>query len=606
MDSLILVNQAFEKVLLENVDAAAKSKTDVKIIHNPISETTPFKKRAKNFNIAYVSRFHADKNPALMVQILAQLVKADSRYKIFMAGRIQDKQLYHYCMDLIDKLGLKNNFVYEGIIEDIPAWLQDKSMILSTSIVEAHPVGISEAMMMGLKPIIHNSFGDLDKIFGSKFMFNTADEAVKLMLSDDFNSEEYRNLVISKYGESVVLPQIKELINNILEGKKDKPLSSAAAAQTDKPFVSVCIPTYNRAKYIKQAVESALKQNYENFEVVVVDDGSTDDTKEALAEIKNGRLKYYAKEHSGAPATRNLAIENARGEYILWLDSDDTLSPDTLALYMKALRENPDADVFYGNIVITDENLKPHQLIKYADWQNRNNELLNKFVEENPIPNPGVLIKKSLYEKYGRYDLAYRRAHDYEWFSRICSAAKFKHVDAVSAYWRWHNSNMSSGTVKIDYSFEASLIKKMVDMYGIEKLFSNLALQGKSRNEFLAEAYIKLSARFKALNDETEAKKYLSLYNSVKPSEAVKLYTGAKPMANENKKGKILFVAHNFPPYWFAGVENYAYCMAKELQNKGFEVDALYPKIFNDFRSTRLYESSYDGIRTFILKLILV
>lgn len=601
LDALVLVNQAFEKVLLENADPAAKSKTRVHVIHNPISETTPFKKRKKNYNIAYVSRFHADKNPTLMIQILAQLVKSDPNYKIFMVGRIQDKQLYHYCMDLVEKLGLKNNFAYEGVVEDIPAWLQNKSMILSTSIVEAHPVGISEAMMMGLKPVIHNSFGDLDKIFGPKFIFNTADEAVKQILSEDFNSDEYRKLAASKFGESVVLPQIKELIVNILEGKKDRPLS-ASGANHGKPFISICIPTFNRAKYIKQAVDSALKQNYDNFEVIVADDGSTDETKTIISGINDNRLKYYPKEHSGAPATRNLAIEKARGEYILWLDSDDVLSPDILAQYISALNENPHTDILYGDIVITDENLKPHQHIKYADWQNRNDALLNKFVEENPIPNPGVLIKKSLYTKYGSYDLAYRRAHDYEWFSRVCHSAKFKHVESVAAYWRWHSSNMSSGTVKIDYSFEASLIKKMIDVYGIEKLFANSFSQNKNKNEFLSETYLKLSARFKVLNDENEAKKYLALYNSVKPSEGVRLYSGAKPNITKNQKGKILFVAHNFPPYWFAGVENYAYCMAKELQGRGYEVNAFFPKMFNDFRSTRLYESAYGGIRTFILQ----
>jgi glycosyltransferase involved in cell wall biosynthesis len=90
------------------------------------------------------------------------------------------------------------------------------------------------------------------------------------------------------------------------------------------PLVSVIIPTYNCAKYIETTINSVLNQNYDNLEIIVVDDGSTDNTKNIISSITDDRLIYYFIKNSGGPAKpRNLGLMNCKGDYIAFLDSDD-------------------------------------------------------------------------------------------------------------------------------------------------------------------------------------------------------------------------------------------------------------------------------------------
>lgn len=288
-------------------------------------------------------------------------------------------------------------------------------------------------------------------------------------------------------------------------------------------FVSVAIPVYNRASYLVDAVNSALSQNYDNFEVVVVDDGSTDNTAEAVRQFNDSRLRYVLKEHSGAPATRNRCIAEARGDYVLWLDSDDRLLPGALASYARVLKDFPEADVIYGDLEITDSRFSHMEDLAYYDWHGRNRELLAEFFRYNAIPNPGTLVRKSCYEQFGGYDVSYKRAHDYEFWVRIALKAVFKHVDATVVQWRWHDSNMSSGSVKIDTSYDARLVQGMLDRYDIKELFTSFDWNTDAEVE--VNAWIAIAKRFMDLQDVTTAVKYFAKACCLKPtSDMLALY----------------------------------------------------------------------------------
>jgi hypothetical protein len=112
--------------------------------------------------------------------------------------------------------------------------------------------------------------------------------------------------------------------------------------QADTPSVSVVIPTYQRRKLVGRAVWSVLEQSHQDFELIVVDDGSDDGTEQSLADI-DPRLHYYRQEHRGVPAARNTALRHARGSVVAFLDSDDRWLPDHLAVITDALRMNPSA-----------------------------------------------------------------------------------------------------------------------------------------------------------------------------------------------------------------------------------------------------------------------
>ena len=229
--------------------------------------------------------------------------------------------------------------------------------------------------------------------------------------------------------------------------------------------VSICIPTFNRADYLKEAIQSILIQNCVNIEIVIIDDGSTDHTKEVVDSFNSEKINYIRIEHCGAPVARNKAVENANGDYILWLDSDDVLEENIINLYLDKLKSCPDADVIYGDLIITDSLLNPQKRIEFEDWNRRNEELISRLFFESPIPHPAVLIKKELYNKFGNYDISFKRAHDYEWWTRAASIAKFVKIDSVVCKWRWHNSNMSSGSVEIDTSYDELVIRKLLEKF---------------------------------------------------------------------------------------------------------------------------------------------
>jgi glycosyltransferase involved in cell wall biosynthesis len=110
-----------------------------------------------------------------------------------------------------------------------------------------------------------------------------------------------------------------------------------------KPLVSVVLPSYNRDYIVGKAIESVLEQAYKNWELIVVDDGSTDDTKKVVENYRDLRINYYYKKNAGPCAARNYGIEHAGGEWITYIDSDDILLPDCLRVMVERLGQNPEA-----------------------------------------------------------------------------------------------------------------------------------------------------------------------------------------------------------------------------------------------------------------------
>lgn len=101
---------------------------------------------------------------------------------------------------------------------------------------------------------------------------------------------------------------------------------------TDKPFISVVIPLYNKEKSIAQSLQSVLNQSYTDFEIVVVDDGSTDKSVEIVEGIEDARLKLFKQPNAGPSKARNTGVGHASGEWIVFLDADDELLPNALSI----------------------------------------------------------------------------------------------------------------------------------------------------------------------------------------------------------------------------------------------------------------------------------
>lgn len=273
------------------------------------------------------------------------------------------------------------------------------------------------------------------------------------------------------------------------------------------PKISVVIPTYNRAHFLAEAVQSVLSQAYDDLEVLVVDDGSTDDTPAVLARFDDPRVRYLRKEKTGAPDSRNWGIANASGEWILWLDSDDALMPGWLARLESMLADGDPADVYYGNLVVVDAAGRPLKTLRYEDFDGCLNLLLPRLLQGNPLPQPGTLVRASLLRDAGGFDTAFPRAHDYELWSRLAPVARFKHLNFLALKWRWHDTNMSSGSVPRDLSYEAEIVKRLLKRHPLKDFFPDLDWEDWPRAQ--AQAARTLSDIFLHYGDEEAAREWL-------------------------------------------------------------------------------------------------
>ncbi|MBO8161962.1 MAG: glycosyltransferase [Thermosipho sp. (in: Bacteria)] len=183
------------------------------VIPNAINlERYNFTPKEKGFDLAWIGRFHPDKNLPLLLQCFIALLNLDNRYKLHLAGRIQNYPIYQYFEDFIKKYTLHDRIFYYGEVKDIFNWLIDKHYIVLTSIIEGHPVGVMEAMAMGLKPIIHRFAGYSEELFPPKYTFVTIEEFIKQVMSPDYNPSEYRNFIEQNYNQEKQFKIFNELI----------------------------------------------------------------------------------------------------------------------------------------------------------------------------------------------------------------------------------------------------------------------------------------------------------------------------------------------------------------------------------------------------------
>jgi len=185
------------------------------------------------------------------------------------------------------------------------------------------------------------------------------------------------------------------------------------------PKISVIIPTYNRAMLLRSAINSVLSQTYDDYEIIVIDDGSTDDTAEVVKEFPADKLRYVFQENNGRSAARNNGIKIARGEYIAFLDSDDLFLPTKLELQAQFLDNNPDYGLVYSFAKTVDESGKLlHQYFYEGDlsgWIYP--DLLS--LRNNVITTPTVMVRAQIIAELGGFDETMDICEDLDLWCRI-------------------------------------------------------------------------------------------------------------------------------------------------------------------------------------------
>ncbi|AAL80893.1 glycosyl transferase [Pyrococcus furiosus DSM 3638] len=206
-----------------------------------------------------------------------------------------------------------------------------------------------------------------------------------------------------------------------------------------RPTVSVIIPTHNRAKLLKRAIISVLNQTFEDFEIIVVDDASSDNTPNIIESIKDSRIRYIRLEkNSGAPTARNIGIKKARGKFIALLDDDDEWLPRKLEVQVKKFNElEKKFGVVYGGFYYVSQ--QNERIIGKRLPRFRGN-VYGELLKENFIGSPTVLIRRECFKKAGLFDPKLPSSQDWDMWVRI---ARYYYFDYIVAKYYVHGHQIS-------------------------------------------------------------------------------------------------------------------------------------------------------------------
>jgi len=232
--------------------------------------------------------------------------------------------------------------------------------------------------------------------------------------------------------------------------------------------VSVVIPAYNSARYIAQTIESVLKQSYRPFEIIVVDDGSTDDTRSVLEKYRDWII-YIHQENAGEPAARNTGIRQARGDFIAFLDADDLWLPDKLKFQMDYFEKHPEVALVYSDMKLFDETGIVHQSVK--EWLGMSppcGYIFPELFTETLFGSGTVFFRKACVDQVGFFDESFLVGSDYEMWLRMARHFEFGYVDKPLLMYRHHPTMATRGlgkTLQNGIPWETKVINKILMLY---------------------------------------------------------------------------------------------------------------------------------------------
>jgi glycosyltransferase involved in cell wall biosynthesis len=225
------------------------------------------------------------------------------------------------------------------------------------------------------------------------------------------------------------------------------------------PTVSVIIPTYNYADYLPEAIESVLKQTFRDIEVILVDDGSTDNTPQIVQKyLTNPLVHYVRKENGGQASAKNRGIIESTGEFIAFLDADDIWFSNKLELQLQLFGKNPHTGVVYSRRIYIDPSGKPLPTIQRKLHRG---SILNKIYITNFVCFSSSIVRKNCFQRLGLFDEKLRFSEDYDFWIRVASLYDFDFVDSPLVYYRTgHTSTQQSRDKEQVYAIILGIMRR--------------------------------------------------------------------------------------------------------------------------------------------------
>lgn len=239
------------------------------------------------------------------------------------------------------------------------------------------------------------------------------------------------------------------------------------------PKVSICIPSYNYGAFIGKTIQSVLDQTYQDFEVIVVDDCSTDNSEEVVKSFKDPRIRFFRNEKNlGMVPNTNKALKLAKGEFIGILHPDDYYDPKMIETALKMFDENPEIGFTYSSHVVVDENDRIITKVKvcHRNKSFKSKEEFKKLALRNIAPPSSVMVRGKCYEDVGMFDEEFPYPSDWNMWLRISLKYDSACLSDYLCYYRMHKRNVS---ISLYNSFETAV----QDYYMLKKLQKKVDLE---------------------------------------------------------------------------------------------------------------------------------
>ena len=216
--------------------------------------------------------------------------------------------------------------------------------------------------------------------------------------------------------------------------------------------------THNRKDWLREAIKSILEQTYKNFELIIIDNASTDGTEDVVKEFDDERIIYIRNEENLYPYAKNQVVKLAKGEYIAICDDDDISFSDRFEKCVEFFESNPDVDMVFGDMVCnkSEGDYKFDYEVKY----NTEPTFKNIYDSDGIINTPTVMMRKKAIEDVGSYDNDFKIASDYDLYLRISENHKIAHIDKFLAKYRIHNNNASLKNVGLTLKYRNKALLK--------------------------------------------------------------------------------------------------------------------------------------------------
>jgi glycosyltransferase involved in cell wall biosynthesis len=235
--------------------------------------------------------------------------------------------------------------------------------------------------------------------------------------------------------------------------EQSDPLPERMLDGAEWPRISVITPSYNQGQFIEETIRSVLLQGYPNFEYIIIDGGSTDNSIEIIKKYENYLTYWVSEPDQGQSHAINKGFARATGQILNWLNSDDWFDKNAFSLVANKLGGPSDVEVIYGDCFLTNSQGKEHRIYTTHEFS------VSDLILRNFIGQPTVFFRKELWEKYGGINESLVFALDYElWLRWALENVSFKYIPEIKAYYRLHENSKSCNLIRTNQNESIAIL----------------------------------------------------------------------------------------------------------------------------------------------------